>query len=238
MLNSLILILGTLFVLFLLVRIIIRIKKKKYESSDLILFLMAVFVWVSTQVDSVMALQDTEEYKDHIELVDFIKMIAIPENSSATVSSWRMGADSKSKIQWITNGRDALLSAREGRVFIKINDKPTIQEIIQKLEPISWKVTLLGAEAGVFTVSLEADRSWEDYVDFGEYLVSKGDAKKIEDGSSHSAGCEAKWYIIDLKGYKRLWLYEFWTYGNRRGYNILKFQYDEPEMEEVCESDG
>ena len=71
----------------------------------------------------------------------------------------------------------------------------------------------------------------EDYVDFGEYLVNKGWAKRVEvppQDTISEIPCIVSWYKIKLKGRNPIWMGILNDSGSTLGFQRIRFDYEKP----------
>ena len=189
------------------------------------------------------------QYKEaHLEFIDFLKTITIAESEcknqseSYCVPSMRVGAEPWSKIQWYTEyteeipySKDPMKpygTGRKGEVYLSVDGKPTNLDLDTVLKPQPWSVTVTGPNVKlVYHVFLCSSYFVEDYVDFGEYLVNKGWAKRVEvppQDTISEIPCIVSWYKIKLKGRNPIWMGILNDSGSTLGFQRIRFDYEKP----------
>lgn len=192
----------------------------------------------------------------HVEFVKLLEMFSVAESHCKNegdlycVPSMRVGAEPWSRIKWKTAYAenyyfdfDVMKKSgygRRGEVYLSVDGKPTNLELDTILKPVPWSILLRGPTTKmVYHVFLESGYSMEDYIDYGEYLVNKGLATRIEllPHDDSEGVCTTEWYQVKLKGRNPVWLGIMNDHGNAVGTLQMRLDYEKPaENEFWCRS--
>jgi len=153
--------------------------------------------------------------KHFIDLFKLISLFLIPASASYNVQSWFTGADPTSPIEWKTSGiewnenRKAFI--REGEVIITISGKPlyTLQKYV---EPSPWKITLIGAHAGISQLDISPQTSWN--LDLELELRKNAAFNLYKCDPEQMASMGQRIYEINVPDKKTAWLYYEWSCGS------------------------
>ncbi|MGA8691652.1 MAG: hypothetical protein WB662_17555 [Methyloceanibacter sp.] len=100
-----------------------------------------------------------------MELEELVELYMLPEAAAYNVLSWDTGSNAGTPISWEHAGikecdtylqrEFGTMYCRTGSVVITIHGSPTHSVLGKTVEPARWKITLMGARAGIFYVSID-----------------------------------------------------------------------------------
>jgi hypothetical protein len=185
---------------------------KKLQYLILVIILL-VFVSVSLAGEN-----DSAGWKrPSIDLFDLMALYMIPDSESYTVQSWWTGAQPGSPIEWKTSGIEwgekLGPSVRLGEVMVTINGKP-LYVLKKYVEPVSWKIRLVGAHAGVRRIEILPPTSFVDFNLEEELRKRKILFDLYKCDPEHYASNGERVYRIVFPNKKPSWLHYAWSCGS------------------------
>jgi len=181
-------------------------------------FLPSIIILLLFSNGSLAGEHSTERERPSIDLFNLMSHYMVPDSGSYEVPSWWIGSQPGFAIEWKTSGAewDKKLNAsvRWGEVMVTINGKPLC--VLKKyVEPVPWKIRLLGAHAGIRRVDILCPTSLPLNFEFENELRKRTISFELyKCDPERQASIGERIYRIRFSNKQPLWLHYNWGCGS------------------------
>jgi hypothetical protein len=173
----------------------------------LIAFSFLCFISCEDEIKQRKVTKLDEYYKERnksMELCDLIDSLTREKNG---LSDWRILSEAQ-QIDWKQkgiSGKDGFFNmpfARNGELYITLNDQFTHYVLEEKKEPVKWLLTLSGSRGGYSRIALTNDTYTHDFFGVEDYFKEKGILRKIDtvQCNDYDPWCQYYKMHLDLNG--------------------------------------